>query len=124
MSAEPFRFYAYAGCSTCTKAQRLLTSKGAAFRAIPIVDEPPSASELAAFVKASGKPVRAFVNVSGGSYRALIAERGKEAVAALSDEALLALLAADGKMIKRPLLVRGKTVLVGFDEAAYLAAIG
>jgi len=119
MSREPFRFFGYAGCSTCTKAMRLLRSKEVPFESIPIVDAPPTAEELRRFAVASGKPVRAFVNVSGGSYRTLIAERGKEAVAALTDDQLLALLAADGKMIKRPILVRGKTVIVGFDEAAY-----
>ena len=124
MANDPFRFFGYAGCSTCTKARKFLESNRVAFESIPIVDAPPTAAELRRFVAASGKSARAFVNVSGGSYRALIAERGKEAVAALSDDALLALLAADGKMIKRPLLVRGETVVVGFDEAAYARALG
>jgi len=124
MPNPPIRVYAYAGCSTCKSAQRFLTKSGATFELIPIVERPPTEAELRGFVAKSGKTLRAFVNVSGGSYRALIAERGKDAVAALSDDALLALLAADGKMIKRPLLVRGDDVIVGFDEAAYARLLG
>lgn len=124
MSNAPIRVYAYAGCSTCKSAQKFLTTSKASFDLIPIVERPPSVDELRTFVAKSGKSVRAFVNVSGQSYRALIAERGKDAVASLSDDALLALLAADGKMIKRPLLVRGDEVIVGFDEAAYARLVG
>jgi arsenate reductase len=121
--ADAIEVFHYAGCSTCKKALKWLTTNGLRFEAIPIVERPPSARSLASWAKKSGLPVRKLVNVSGESYRALIATRGKEAVAALDDAALLALLAADGKMIKRPLLVRGDLVLVGFDEAAYERAL-
>jgi arsenate reductase len=114
--------YVYAGCSTCKKALAWLDARGVRYRAIPIVEAPPTATELAKHARAAGVSPRKLINLSGNSYRALIAERGKDAVAALDDAALLALLAADGKMIKRPLLVDGKRVLIGFDEAAYAAA--
>lgn len=114
----------YAGCDTCRKALRWLKEHSVSFEAIPIVDQPPSREELRELVAASGLPVRKFLNTSGGSYRALVESRGKAAVEALDDEALLALLAADGKMIKRPLLKAGEKVLVGFREDAYTAAFG
>jgi arsenate reductase len=113
------RVFQYAGCGTCKKALRWLDARGVAYEAIPIVERPPSLAELKRLVKASGLPARRWINTSGGSYRALVAERGKEAVEALSEDALLALLAADGKMIKRPVVVAGERVLVGFAEAAY-----
>lgn len=113
------RVYAYAACGTCKKALRWLDARGVTYETIPIVERPPSAAELTKLVAASGKPPRKWLNTSGGSYRALVESRGKAAVEALSDAALLALLAADGKMIKRPVVIAGEDVLVGFDEDAY-----
>jgi arsenate reductase len=114
--------YEYAACSTCKKALKWLDGHGVAYVAKPIVASPPSRAELRAMVVASGLPLRKFINTSGGSYRDLIAARGKAAVEALDDESLLGLLAADGKMIKRPLIKAGATVLVGFREQDYAAA--
>lgn len=113
------KIWAYAGCSTCKKALKWLEAHGVAHEAIPIVESPPSLAELKTLVKQSGLPVRKWINASGQSYRALIESRGKEAVEALTDAELLGLLAKDGKMIKRPVLAVGETVLVGFSEAAY-----
>ncbi len=118
------RVYQYAACGTCKKALKWLDAHGVAYESVPIVESPPSLAELRALVTKSGLSARKWINTSGGSYRALVAERGKEAVEALSDEELLALLAADGKMIKRPVLVAGHDVLVGFAEAAYEARLG
>ena len=73
----------------------------------PIVESPPSASELTRLVKQSGLPIRKWFNTSGQSYRALIARIGKEGLAKLDDAAKIKLLAADGKMIERPVLVAG-----------------
>lgn len=124
MAKAVIRIWHYAGCSTCKKALAWLAAHDLRYEAIPIVDSPPSVEALAALVAASGLPVRKFVNVSGESYRALIAERGKPALDALSDGALIGLLAADGKMIKRPLIdYRGKA-LVGFDAARYADFFG
>lgn len=116
------RVYAYAACSTCKKAEKWLTARGVAHTTIPIVERPPSLTELESLVNKSGLPARKWINASGGSYRALLAERGKDAVEALSDRELLTLLAADGKMIKRPVVVADEHVLVGFHEPAYEAA--
>lgn len=124
MPSSSVTVYHYAGCSTCKKALKWLDAKGVRATLVPIVERPPSAAELAKWVKASGLSARKFINVSGGSYRDLIAARGKAEVEALDDARLLALLAADGKMIKRPLLVAGTKVLVGFREEDYEAAFG
>ena len=123
MAKSTIEVWHYAGCGTCKKALRWLDQHGVAYRAIPIVEQPPSLAELQAMVKASGLSARKWLNTSGGSYRALVAERGKDAVEALDDAALLGLLAADGKMIKRPVVRAGDTVLVGFREDAYAAAL-
>lgn len=121
MSEAKVRVYQYAACGTCKKALRWLDARGVAYEPVPIVERPPGLAELRKLVAASGKPARKWINTSGGSYRALVESRGKAAVEALSDAELLALLAADGKMIKRPVVLAGDAVLVGFDEAAYEA---
>lgn len=105
----------YAGCDTCRKARAWLTSHGVAFEARPLVEQPPTKAELAAWIPASGLPVRKWLNTSGQSYRAL----GKERIAAMTDAQLIEVLSRDGKLVKRPVLVDGRRVLVGFDAVAY-----
>lgn len=107
----------YAGCDTCKKALRWLNQHGVAVTVRPIVDQPPTAAELARWVPSSGLPVRKWLNTSGQSYRAL----GKEQVEAASDATLLRWLAADGKLVKRPVLISGNQVFVGFREEQYEA---
>ncbi len=117
---------AYAGCSTCKKALAWLTAKGIAHRVRPIVDEPPTPAELAAWIPASELPVRKWLNTSGQSFRAL----GRAKIDAASDADLTRWLAADGKLVKRPVVVaplaggrRGAVrVLVGFKPEAWEAA--
>jgi arsenate reductase (glutaredoxin) len=85
----------------------------------PIVAEPPTAEELATWIPASRLPVRKWLNTSGQSYRAL----GKAKVDAASDEEITRWLTQDGKLVKRPVLVMGKKVIVGFREADYAALL-
>jgi arsenate reductase (glutaredoxin) len=106
---------AYAGCGTCKKALQWLNQHGVAYRLRAIVEAPPTPGELARWVPQSGLSVRKWLNTSGQSYRAF----GKEKVDAASDAQLLQWLAADGKLVKRPVLVRGSTVLVGFKPEVY-----
>lgn len=110
----------YSGCSTCKKALKWLKDHDVDVDVRPIVDEPPTAAELAKWIPASGKPVQKWMNTSGQSYRAL----GKEKVSAASDATLTKWLTEDGKLVKRPVLVSGKDVVVGFDEAAYAKTFG
>ena len=124
VASEPgVRVYQYAACGTCKKALQWLGAHGVAYQSVPIVEGPPSLAELTELVKRSGLSARKWINTSGGSYRALVEHRGKEAVEKLTEGELLALLAADGKMIKRPVLVAGDRVLVGFSAGAYEARL-
>lgn len=108
----------YSGCSTCKKALKWLASKGVDAQVRAIVDEPPTKAELDQWIPRSGKPVKKWLNTSGLSYRAL----GKEQLDAASETEVKKLLAADGKLVKRPVLVMGTTVLVGFKEDEWVAA--
>jgi arsenate reductase len=108
---------AYTGCQTCKKALKWLDERGVRLDVRPIVDQPPTPEELAKWIPASGLPVRKWLNTSGQSYRAL----GKAKVDAASDAELTRWLAADGKLVKRPVLVKGSRVLVGFREEEYAA---
>ena len=106
---------AYSGCDTCRKALKWLKEQGVAPQVRPIVDTPPTVAELEQWVPRSGVSVRKWLNTSGQSYRAL----GKARVDAASDQELVSWLAADGKLVKRPVLVAGSTVLVGFQPEAW-----
>lgn len=108
---------AYSGCGTCRKALAWLAKQGVQVELRAIVEQPPTVAELQAWIAASGLPVRKWLNTSGQSYRAL----GKAKVAAADDATLVKWLAADGKLVKRPVLVSGATVLVGFREEQYAA---
>jgi arsenate reductase len=108
----------YAGCSTCKKALAWLAKHHVEVVVRPIVESPPSAEELNAWVPKSGRSVRKWLNTSGASYRAL----DKAKLGAAKDEEIVRWLTQDGKLVKRPVVVAGERVLVGFDEAAYAAA--
>jgi arsenate reductase (glutaredoxin) len=108
----------YAGCSTCKKALKWLGEHGVAVEVRPIVEAPPTAEELTAWVPRSGRPLRKWLNTSGQSYRAI----DKARIGAAKDEEIMRWLTQDGKLVKRPVVVTGKRVLVGFDEEAYAEA--
>lgn len=110
----------YEGCSTCRKARAWLTSHDLPFNLRGIVERPPTKAELARWIPASGLPLRKWLNTSGLSYRAL----GKARVAAMTDAQLLDALSRDGKLVKRPVLVDGERVLVGFSPEAYAVLSG
>jgi arsenate reductase (glutaredoxin) len=108
----------YPKCSTCRKALQWLHERGVAVDTPDITKTPPSASKLRELWKRSGLPMARFFNTSGESYRA---GGFKEKLKTMSEGEALAALAADGKLIKRPLVDTGTAVLVGFDEDAYQA---
>jgi arsenate reductase len=107
----------YSGCSTCKKALTWLKAKQVHVTVRAIVDEPPTKAELGKWIKASGLPVKKWLNTSGLSYRAL----GKATVDAASEATLVEWLSKDGKLVKRPVLIDGGTVLIGFKEADWAA---
>ncbi len=112
------KVYEYSGCSTCRKALKFLDARGVAYRAIPIVETPPSTAELKAMLKFAGGLKRLF-NASGVLYRELgVAEKLKT----LSEDAALALLAKHGKLVKRPFVLLKDRGLLGFKEDEWKAA--
>src|SRR5260221_5181946 len=119
MSDAKVLVLSYSGCSTCKKALKWLDANGVTYTLRAIVQEPPTAAELERWIPSSGRPLRKWLNTSGQSYRAL----GKSRVDAASDAEIVGWLAADGKLVKRPVVVAGDTVLVGFDSDAYAAAL-
>lgn len=109
----------YAKCGTCRKALKWLEAEGIDFKKIDIVDKPPSKTALKRHHKTSGLPIRRFFNTSGQSYR----NGGfKDKLATMSDAEAIEALAADGKLIKRPLVIGDDFVLVGFKEESYAEA--
>ena len=106
-------FLQYPACSTCQKAKKWLTENNIEFTNRLIVEENPTVEELKAWIPRSGLQVKKFFNTSGQRYKEL---NLKEKVAKASDGELIALLATEGKLVKRPLLVGPDFVLVGFRE--------
>lgn len=116
-------FLEYPKCSTCKKARAWLEGKGVAFRARHIVEDNPTVEELAAWHAASGLPVRRFFNTSGMLYRELDVKAKLDA--GMTDAEAYELLATNGMLVKRPLLIiDGKPVTPGFKEAEWTAALG
>lgn len=112
--------YHYPKCGTCRKAKAWLASAGHQPKLRDLVADPPDAATLEDLWRRSGEPLRKLFNTSGESYR----DGGfKDRLATMSDAEALAALAADGKLVKRPILDLGDTVLVGFREADWVAAI-
>jgi len=111
----------YPKCSTCRKAANWLSENGVGYDSTDLVSSPPSASQLADLHLRSGLPIKRFFNTSGLSYRG---GGWKDKLPGLSDQEAYAALAADGKLIKRPILDDGERVLVGFREAEYSALLG
>ena len=111
-------FICYPKCTTCQKAKQWLDARGVAFTLRDIKEDNPSAEELAAWHRLSGLPLRRFFNTSGLKYKEL---RLKERLAQMDEAEQLALLATDGMLVKRPLLVGDDFVLVGFKEADWSA---
>ena len=114
-------FVEYPKCSTCKKAKKWLDEHGVEYVDRHIVEENPTAAELAAWHKASGLPVRRFFNTSGMKSRELGIKAKLDA--GMSDEECFDLLATDGMLVKRPLVVGEGFVLVGFKEPEWEAAL-
>lgn len=114
-------FVEYPKCSTCRKAKKWLDDHGVAYTDRHIVEDNPTQNELAQWHAASGLPARRFFNTSGKLYR----EMGLKARldAGMTEDEMFALLATNGMMVKRPIVVGDGFVLVGFKEAAWEDAL-
>lgn len=110
-------FLEYPKCSTCQKAKKWLDAHGVAYADRHIVEDNPTAEELRAWHERSGLPLKRFFNTSGMLYR----ERNVKALldAGMADEEAFALLAENGMLVKRPIVVGEDFVLVGFKEAEW-----
>lgn len=114
-------FVEYPKCTTCKKAKAWLDSHGIEYVDRHIVEDNPTAEELAAWHRRSGLPVRRFFNTSGMKYRELGIKAKLDA--GMTDEECYELLATDGMLVKRPLAVGEDLVLIGFKEPAWEEAL-
>ena len=114
-------FVCYPKCSTCAKARTWLKERGLPFEERDIKTENPTEDELRTWQAAGGLPLRRFFNTSGLQYRALDL---KNRLPELSEDEQFALLAADGMLVKRPILVADDTVLVGFKPQEWEEKLG
>ena len=109
-------FICYPKCSTCKKAEQYLQAKGLSFTVRDIKTDNPTADELRTWYVASGLPLKRFFNTSGNLYKQLGL---KDKLPTMSEEEQLELLASDGMLVKRPLVIYDGGVLVGFKQAEY-----
>ena len=107
------KVYCYPKCSTCKKALKWLDDRGVAYELIDIKENNPSEAELREYHAKSGLPLKRFFNTSGMIYRDM--ELSKK-LPSMSDDEQFALLASDGMLVKRPLVVGDDFVLTGFKE--------
>jgi len=103
----------YSKCSTCKKALKWLDSNGIKYTERSIKEENPSKEELSGWYKRSGLPLKRFFNTSGTLYREM---QLKDRLSGMSEDEQLELLATDGMLVKRPLVVSDNAVLTGFKE--------
>ena len=114
-------FVEYPKCSTCQKAKKWLDAHNVPYTDRHIVEENPTAEELAAWLAKSGLPLKRFFNTSGMKYR----ELGLTAkLPNMTEAEQLDLLATDGMLVKRPIVVGDDFVLVGFKENDWQARLG
>ncbi len=115
------QFICYPKCTTCQKAKKWLEAKGIAFEERHIKENNPTTEELSAWQRESGLPLKKFFNTSGLIYKDM---KLSMKLPTMSEEEQLALLATDGMLVKRPILVSDDFVLVGFKEADWEVCLG
>ncbi len=113
-------FIEYPKCTTCQKAKKFLMDNGVNFTSRHIKEENPTYDELKKWYIQSGLPLKRFFNTSGLLYKSLDL---KNRLPQMSEDEQLKLLATDGMLVKRPILIADNTILVGFREADWLEAI-
>ena len=113
-------FLEYPPCSTCKKAKNWLDDHGVAYTARHIKENNPTYEELKLWYQRSGLPLKKFFNTSGLLYKSL---NLKEKLPTMTEEEQLRLLATDGMLVKRPLVVLEDAVLTGFREAEWAAKL-
>lgn len=109
-------FIQYPKCKTCQKVKKWLDKNNIEYTDRHIKEENPSYEELKSWYEKSGLPLKKFFNTSGVLYKSM---QLKDKLPDMSDEEQLRLLASDGMLVKRPLVVKCDTVLIGFKEAEW-----
>ena len=109
-------FIEYPKCSTCQKAKKWLESNNIEFTDRHIIEKNPTEEELTKWIKQSKKDIKKWFNTSGMKYKEL---NLKDKLVDMSEEDKIKLLASDGMLIKRPILVTEKDILIGFREAEW-----
>lgn len=113
-------FICYPKCSTCQKAKKWLDEQNITYTERHIVEDNPSYDELKKWYRVSGLPLKKFFNTSGLLYKEM---QLKDKLATMSEEEQLALLATNGMLVKRPLVVGENFVLLGFKEDAWIKSL-
>lgn len=113
-------FIQYPKCGTCRKAAQWLKEHNIEVVNRDIVSDNPTQQELSVWITKSGKPVQKFFNTSGLRYKEL---NLKDKVKSVRQEELVQILATEGMLVKRPVLISGGTVLIGFKEDEWEKAL-
>ena len=114
------KFICYPKCTTCQKAKKWLEDNGVEYEIRDIKVDNPTLDELKKWYALSGLPLKKFFNTSGLLYKSMAL---KDKIPSMSEDEMLSLLATDGMLVKRPLLVSDDFVLVGFKEAEWKAKL-
>ena len=114
-------FVCYPKCSTCKKAEKWLREQGKEFEIRDIKSENPGVEEIRDWWAKSGLPLKRFFNTSGNLYKEM---KLKDRLPEMSEDEQIELLATDGMLVKRPILVDGECVLVGFKEKEWEEKLG
>ena len=114
-------FICYPKCSTCKKAQKWLDDHGISYETRHIVEENPTYEELKHWHETSGLPLKKFFNTSGMLYKE---QHLKDKLPTMSEDEQLQLLATNGMLVKRPLLIDGACILTGFREKEWQEILG
>lgn len=110
-------FIEYPKCTTCKKAKKFLEDNNVAFEDRHIVENNPTEAELTEWIARSGLDIKKFFNTSGLKYKELGL---KDMLPEMSDEEKIKLLASDGMLVKRPLIIEDDRVLIGFKEKEWV----
>lgn len=113
-------FFWYPRCGTCQKAKKWLEANNIDFVATDLKEQKPNRSQLEDWFNKSGLPLKKFFNTSGQVYKSM---ELKDKLPSMSQDEQLDLLASDGMLVKRPIVVAGETVLMGFKEDQWEEAL-
>ena len=110
------KVYEYNRCNTCRKALKFLDAKEVSFQKIPLLEKPPTKTELKKMLKALNGEIKKLFNTSGGEYKRL---KLKDKLSSMSKDEAIDLLASNGGLVKRPFVIGKDIAMVGFKEEVW-----